>query len=432
MVSVALALGCSESTLRYEKAPPEATIVSPANGAQVREGASLELLGSVSDAETEPEALVVRWFAEADVVCEGVAPDTTGLVRCATRVFARTTYTLEVRDGDGGTATATVTVEVDDAQPPTAVIAAPPDGSTVSGVAVELAGLVDDDLDPAPTLRVWWASDVDGVLAEPTAGPEGLVSANVALSGGPHVLTLWVEDTLGQQASDTIGVVSGVEVCNGIDDDGDDLVDEDLSDTDADTVCDELDRCEGHDDHLDLDLDGVPDGCDGCVAVAETCNTIDDDCDGEIDEGLPCGCADGTREGFVDPAAFPDVAACDGAWTGALSGGSVLCEPGWHVCAPPTDATDAAILAVVTYADATAFGGCYAYDAALDFFSCIECTGTDDHGDGAAVGADCPYHWPSEGNACLANGVIVQGCCHVDGCSFMEGVTSGAVCCRAP
>ncbi len=58
-------------------------------------------------------------------------------------------------------------------------------------------------------------------------------------------------------------IVPGVEICNGIDDDCDGIIDE-----------------------------GLP-GC-TCVAVAETCNNMDDDCDGKIDEGIVKQCGTGT------------------------------------------------------------------------------------------------------------------------------------------
>lgn len=40
------------------------------------------------------------------------------------------------------------------------------------------------------------------------------------------------------------------------------------SDVDADSVCDADDRCAGHDDRIDSDADGTPDGCDVCPSAA--------------------------------------------------------------------------------------------------------------------------------------------------------------------
>lgn len=48
------------------------------------------------------------------------------------------------------------------------------------------------------------------------------------------------------------------------------------------------------------------------------------------------GCADGTREGFLDTKAFPNVAACGpGLHAGKVAAeGPSLCEPGWMLCSP--------------------------------------------------------------------------------------------------
>ena len=105
--------------------------------------------------------------------------------------------------------------------------------------------------------------------------------------------------------------------------------------------------------------------------VKETCDEVDNDCDGETDEGLPetgpctptvVGCADATREGFMQWATYPLIASCGGAWTdpnpndpptcgraagnhgtnkpGTGCGAADLCATGWHVCYGPDDVAE--------------------------------------------------------------------------------------------
>jgi hypothetical protein len=135
------------------------------------------------------------------------------------------------------------------------------------------------------------------------------------------------------------------EVCDGVDNDGDGLVDEDYGDIDMDGVADCIDedteRCDGLDNDAngaidetfpDTDTDGTADcvdveECDGldnngdgttdegfdedgdgvADCLQEVCNCEDDDADGEIDEGLDCayevvmrGSADDTMNVYVD------------------------------------------------------------------------------------------------------------------------------------
>ncbi len=162
-------------------------------------------------------------------------------------------------------------------------------------------------------------------------------------------------------------------------------VDEDAgctTDRDGDSVVDCLDGCP--DDPLktepmvcgcgvpdeDADTDGslVCNDCDDTDPAQfpgnpELCDGRDNDCNGSVDDGVDCaeaGCADGSREGFVDTERYPGIAACAGAWSipgldvgapacerqagndGARADGSGcnvedLCATNWHVCVSPAE-----------------------------------------------------------------------------------------------
>ncbi|MBL8923362.1 MAG: carboxypeptidase regulatory-like domain-containing protein [Myxococcaceae bacterium] len=159
------------------------------------------------------------------------------------------------------------------------------------------------------------------------------------------------------------------------------------------------------------------------------------------------GCADGTREGFVDDVAWPDLAACRGTWSGDLSSAAdALCGAGFHVCTN-TDAE----LATVRTVDALAFPGCFAYRASNDRFDgCepLECQGNPDRDDMAGMGRGClllsgvqhaPAAVPDGGASCLADrGRIDAQCCAISvsvpgsgrapGCR--QRSEDGVVCCR--
>lgn len=148
------------------------------------------------------------------------------------------------------------------------------------------------------------------------------------------------------------------------------------------------------------------------------------------DAALAAGCADGTREGFVSRAMFPAIAGCAGTWTGEIAEAAVLCETGWHVCRG-----DEPVFATTTYAQATAFTGCFGFDAAQDNYICRpDCSAAVDMGidsaaniDMAGAGAGCAYQFPGTGG-CLSDGRIDASENDGNGCSYFAGLT-GTVCC---
>jgi hypothetical protein len=128
--------------------------------------------------------------------------------------------------------------------------------------------------------------------------------------------------------------------CNGKDDDCDEAT-ADVTDADADEVCDPLDACPGEDDRVDADDDGTPDGCDLCPDDPEddgdgdgSCDSVDlcagydDNVDSDSD-GKPDGCdpcvGDITAEGFSI-----DMTGCPATVTWADR--ATMCTPGYTPC----------------------------------------------------------------------------------------------------
>lgn len=90
-------------------------------------------------------------------------------------------------------------------------------------------------------------------------------------------------------------------------------------------------------------------GCLGSTATLGCLSTTSSPASSSSGPPATTGCADATREGFLDGTAFPTIAACAASWstqsmrtppTGAACGNDLgpcatpadACAPGWHVC----------------------------------------------------------------------------------------------------
>ncbi|MDM9632824.1 T9SS type A sorting domain-containing protein, partial [Robiginitalea aurantiaca] len=141
-------------------------------------------------------------------------------------------------------------------------------------------------------------------------------SENRELTAGIHYVTITDATGATSQCNVTISQPQE-EVCDGMDNDNDGMIDEgfdqdndgvadcfddcdDRIDTDMDGVPDCIDKCAGFDDTIDSDNDGIPDGCDNC-------DDGDDDGDGVKNCDDICSAGDDNLD--TDGDGTPD--ACD-------------------------------------------------------------------------------------------------------------------------
>jgi hypothetical protein len=269
-----------------------------------------------------------------------------------------------------------------DAVPPTLSITSPVAAATLSGVASVSVEASDDTLVFGVTLLSDGVEAVpEQIVAFPSSTTFSLLLDTQTLSAGGHILTALARDVSGNTTtSTTLNVVVQhtdpapvSEVCDGVDNDLDGLVDEGFSDTDKDGIADCVDSDDDNDGILDVndafpldstettdtdgdgignnadsddDNDGVSDADEIAAGLdpldptskPEVCDGVDNDGDGLVDEGF----SDTDRDGIadcVDP--YTDVA------VPVISGATVLNITATSAVVSWT--TDESATSIVTY-----------------------------------------------------------------------------------
>ncbi|RDD36396.1 hypothetical protein TrispH2_011667, partial [Trichoplax sp. H2] len=95
------------------------------------------------------------------------------------------------------------------------------------------------------------------------------------------------------------------------------------------------------------------------------------------------------------------VIGCPGSWTGHIRNAD-LCGRGYHLC---NKSDRKSLLSKITYKDAIKIPGCYAFNAAHDFYKCIDCENRTAHDDLAGVGRACPIKVERR-TSCITGGMI--------------------------
>lgn len=203
-----LMLACQDIQLSKTLVPPQARILSHADGDPVPEGAEVEFTGTVSDPDGGISDLSTRWLVGDDEVCASAPAEDDGGTRCTIPITSTLErVVLEVVDADLQLAWTSVRLELERSEAPTAQIVLPSTGLWYADQALSVQGLVDDAEDVPEDLIVRWFTDRDGdLLSGVFPDSAGEVFGSVALSPGDHQLVLEVTDTTGRTGTDVLPI----------------------------------------------------------------------------------------------------------------------------------------------------------------------------------------------------------------------------------
>jgi hypothetical protein len=204
-LSVLVAFGCSDASLKTFNAEPTATITSHADGEELLEEASTTLQGKVADSDHDEVDLVTTWRVNGEAICEDVAPEEDGTTRCSTTLSTgAVTVALEVSDPGRATGSDSVSFTVTPNAPPDVSLTDPFEGERYqAGEAIEFKGRVTDEEDAFDVLTLSIESDIQGTLdLNTTLNSEGRFSDFGYLDAGTHIITVTATDSGGKTGRD--------------------------------------------------------------------------------------------------------------------------------------------------------------------------------------------------------------------------------------
>ena len=310
MVSVLLLLAaCTESTVKSSDRPPEVQIIGPLDDATFDPSVPVSLCVQIDDEDSLEELSILvqssidgTLWQTGDSEIAGCDGGNFGL----TLPLSGTTQTIGVSVIDTGGKAGDAQVRIVPAVNtiPICEIASPADNSSYEvDDPIPFSASAFDGETPSDALTAVLASDLDGVLWEgsPDSGGD-IVTPDLTLTGGAHLLTLTVTDARG--AIDVCAVHVDVEGCLDLDVDGFTTCDGDCDDANpaaypggfevadgADNDCNGVtdDETALTDDDGDgwTELDGDCDDTDPDVnpdARERWYDGVDDDCDGRDDD----------------------------------------------------------------------------------------------------------------------------------------------------
>lgn len=188
---------------------PEIEILSPQGNHAFYANQLIEFSAIISDAEDEAEDLEVLWTSSIDgELLLDTRPDSEGQILDYVYLSeGEHAIELQVEDTSGKVSNEHVILQVGAENiVPTCEITTPEDlSAVVVGDSVLFRGIVGDANIAANQLSTIWNSDKDGDLGAGTINSSGEVTFTYsALSADSHVISLIVEDEVGEQCQDTL------------------------------------------------------------------------------------------------------------------------------------------------------------------------------------------------------------------------------------